>query len=179
MIQGRVLAEATAQPPKGWGLKQETPISYSYHHVFSKMAVCLRTGAWNVFTLTRKQDAFQKQWSILLTTMISSIYLHQGPTKLGKAPKGTPSNSNSQNCPTFKLNRKMWKGEDIVYLARDRSKQPTPALQKSEVLHLLLSQYFQTASSKRPGPPQPLLSRHTITEMLKQGLVPSRRCYHI
>lgn len=106
MTQGRVLAEAAAQPPKTLRFKQETPISYSYHHAFSKMAVCLRTGAWNVFKLTRKQDAFQKQWTILLTTMISPFYLHQGPTKLGKTPKGTPSNSNSQNCQTFKLNRK-------------------------------------------------------------------------
>lgn len=44
------------------------------------------------FRLT-KQDASQKQWNILLMIMISPIYLHQGPTKLGSTPPGTPSNS--------------------------------------------------------------------------------------
>lgn len=63
-------------------------------------------GLWNIFMLTRKQDTSQKQWDILLTTMISPIYLHQGPAKLGKASQGTHSNCNSQNCKAFKLN---WK----------------------------------------------------------------------
>lgn len=112
MTQGCVLAEAAAQPPKGWGLKQETPIYYSCYHVFSKMATHLGTGAWNVLMLTRKQDASQIQRNILLTTMISPAYLHQGPTKLGEAAQGTASNSNSQNCQTFNLNRKeRWERE--------------------------------------------------------------------
>lgn len=64
------------------------------------------------FRLTRKQDASQKQWNILLMIIINSIYLHQGPTKLGSTLPGTPSNSNSQNHEVFKLNREeRWEQE--------------------------------------------------------------------
>lgn len=181
MTQGCVLAEAAAQPPKGWGLKQETPIYYSCYHVFSKMATHLGTGAWNVLMLTRKQDASQIQRNILLTTMISPAYLHQGPTKLGEAAQGTASNSNSQNCQTFNLNRKeRWE--------RERTQSTYPETEASSQLQhcrrVKISTYCSPSISrlqaaKRPAPPQPLLSRHTSMEMLKRGLVPSGGCYHI
>lgn len=69
------------------GSKQQAPLEPT--RTTTRPYAC-GLGLWNIVMLPREQDISQKQWDILLTTMISPIYLHQGPTKLGK---GTPGDA--------------------------------------------------------------------------------------
>lgn len=103
-IHGHVLAKA--KPPRVKDSNEQPLFPTQIPHVGKEGCTFV---VWSYgtyyFRLTRKQDASRKQWNILLTITINSIYLHQGPRKLSSTLPGTPSNSNSQNHEVFKLNR--------------------------------------------------------------------------
>jgi len=103
-IPGNVLTKA--KPPRVKDSNEQSPFPTQRPHAGQERHTSVvQSYGLCYFRVTRKQDASQKQWNILLMILLSPVYLHQGPTKLGSTPPQTHSDSNSQNHEVFKLNR--------------------------------------------------------------------------
>ncbi|EOA98742.1 hypothetical protein Anapl_13269 [Anas platyrhynchos] len=146
------------------GLKQQAPLQPT--RTTTRPYAC-GLGLWNIFMLPREQDISQKQWDILLTTMISPIYLHQGPTKLGKGTPGDAQQLQFTEVQNFQaeLEGETGMGKDATHLSRDRNKPPNIFRPNCEQQK---AQSIQTSS---------LFNTYTLREMLKRSPVPSRGSY--
>lgn len=146
------------------GLKQQAPLQPTRTTTWP---YACGLGLWNIFMLPREQDISQKQWDILLTTMISPIYLHQGPTKLGKGTPGDTQQLQFTEVQSFQaeLEGETGTGKDATHLPRDRNKPPNIFRPNCEQQK---AQSIQTSS---------LFSTYTLREMLKRSPVPSRGSY--
>lgn len=177
------------------GLKKQnlqgsrTPMSNAYLlvrcHMLSRRALHSWFGVMDCICLSLQENKMflRNNGIFLLVIIISPVYLHQGPTKLGNTLPGTLSNRKFTKLWSFQAKQKgeMGTGEDMIYLHRDRN-WPSHKFGEVKLLHLPhIPWNFQAKplAAKAPVSPRHCLA-HLPEEMLKHGLVPSTgRSYQV
>lgn len=128
------------------------------------------------FRLTRKQDASQKQWNILLTIMISAIYLHQHQESLAAHRQGHPATA-VHTAMKFSswIERRVGneRGHDTPAQRLKPMAGPSHRPGRVKPLRSLhIPWYPQAKLLAAKGQIHPSSGTHTTTEMLKHSLVP-------